>query len=226
VTPLSTVPGQALSPPAPPAYASAWIAAYRPANMAVVSSAKTLGGVGCILLLLAFAPAVGGLLALTGLVLVLVAMRRLSKGLGEPSIADNSLYAVVAAVEGTVAGTLLVVASLLALVGVDSLSGIDWGKAGPTHPQIAGLAASFVLGLAAVWVAFVLSALFVKRATDKVADRLAIPMFRTAGTAYLVGAALTVLGVGFLLIFVAAIMFAVAFFSIPQTAPTPPAQPV
>jgi uncharacterized membrane protein len=193
--------------------------------MALVGDARVLGGVGSILLLLSIGPAVGGFLAVAGLVLILVAMRKLSKGLGEPSIWNNSVYAVVAAFVGIVVAVLLVVASLLALVGLESLTGVEWGKVTLTDAQVAGFAISFVFGVAAAWVAFVLSALYVKRAADKIAERLAVPMFRTAGTVYLVGAGLMIILVGFALVFVAALLFAVAFFSIPQAAAVAPAQP-
>jgi uncharacterized membrane protein len=44
-------------------------------------------------------------------------------------------------------------------------------------------------------------------------------MFSTAGLLYLIGAATAVIGVGFVILFVAEILTAVAFFSLPETSP-------
>jgi uncharacterized membrane protein len=52
-----------------------------------------------------------------------------------------------------------------------------------------------------------------------VATRLSVGMFRTAALLYLIGAVLTILHVGTLVIFVAEVLFAVAFFSIPEGTP-------
>jgi hypothetical protein len=87
--------------------------------------------------------------------------------------------------------------------------------------------------LAVAWIALIISAIFIRRAFGTMAGRLDIRTFRTAGTLYLVGAALTIVLVGFIILFVAYIYQVISFFSIPETAqaPTPatpaaPAQPL
>ncbi len=50
-------------------------------------------------------------------------------------------------------------------------------------------------------------------------------LFGTAALLYLIGAALTIILVGFLLIFVAQILFIVAFFSLPDQLPAQPMAP-
>ena len=47
-------------------------------------------------------------------------------------------------------------------------------------------------------------------------------MFRTAALVYLIGAALVIIGVGLLLLFIAQILFVVAFFSINEGAVSTP----
>ncbi len=61
---------------------------------------------------------------------------------------------------------------------------------------------------------------------SSMASKLGVSIFCTSGLLYLIGAALTIVLVGFLLIFVALILNVVWFFSIPDkapmTAPYPP----
>jgi hypothetical protein len=50
-------------------------------------------------------------------------------------------------------------------------------------------------------------------------QKLGVGMFRTAATLYLVGAALTIVFVGFILLLIGQIVQAVAYFSIPDQVP-------
>jgi hypothetical protein len=77
-----------------------------------------------------------------------------------------------------------------------------------------------VAGLLVVWVFLVISAVFLRRAYDKMSERLGVKMFDTAATFYLIGAILTIVFVGFIILFIAEIMQAIAFFSIPDRPPT------
>ena len=74
-------------------------------------------------------------------------------------------------------------------------------------------------GLIIVWVFLIISAVFLRRAYDSMGEKLKVGTFKTAATLYLIGAALTVVLVGFFLLFVAEIVQAVAFFSIPDQSP-------
>jgi len=170
-----------------------------------LSDAKTLGGVGSILLLI---PGV----SIVGYVLVLVAAKYVSDELGDRSIFNNMIYAVIAGIAGGVTGVLLIVTGAVAGIltfGIGALLGV------------AG-------GLVIFWVALVMSAIFIRRALDAMANGLGVGTFRTAGTLYLVGAALAIVLVGLVVLFVAAILLIIAFFSIKeiqQPAQTQPPMP-
>ncbi len=171
--------------------------------MSRLGDAKTLGGVGSILLLI---PGIN----IVGYILVLIATKYISDELGDPSIFDNMLYAVVAAIVGVAAGIALFFAGVFVgifTLGVGSLFGIFGG-------------------LAIVWIAFVISSLFIKRAFETMANRLNVGAFRTAGTMYFIGALLLIVFVGFIIIVVAYIFQIIAFFTIQETPQAASSQPI
>jgi len=165
--------------------------------MATLSQAKTLGGVGSILIFIPF-------VSIIGYVLLAVAVKDISDDLGDPSIFRNILIAVGTGIIGALAGAGVIV---LGVMG----SGFTLGAS-----AIAGLSA----GLFVVWVLLVVSAVYLRKAYDSMGRRLGVGSFKTAATLYLVGAVLTIILVGFLLLFIAEIVQAVAFFSIPDQPPT------
>ena len=84
-----------------------------------------------------------------------------------------------------------------------------------------------VVGLALIWVFYLVSAIFLRRAFTKVASRLNVKMFATAALLYLIGAALTIVLVGLVVLFIADILMVVAFFSMPDdTSLQPPPTPM
>lgn len=164
--------------------------------MADLSQAKLLGGIGSILIFVPF-------VSIIGYVLVIVSVKDVSEYLGDRTIFNNIVVAAVAGIVGALAGAGVVVLGVL-------LSGASFGVS-----SIAGLG----LGLVTAWIALVVSAFFLRRAYDSMSTGLGVGTFRTAATLYLVGAVLTVVFVGFIILFVAEIVQAVAFFSIPEDLP-------
>jgi uncharacterized membrane protein/ribosomal protein L40E len=171
--------------------------------MSRLGDAKTLGGFGSILLLV---PGIN----IVGYVLILIASKYISDELGDKSIFDNMLYAVIAGVVGGAAG------------GFIFLTGAVFGVFTFALSVLAGLAAALLV----IWIALIISSIFIRRAYDTMATRLNVGTFRTAGTLYFIGAILTVIFVGFLLLFVAAILQIVAFFSIQEGAQSAQPQPM
>ncbi|HVC27217.1 MAG TPA: DUF996 domain-containing protein [Nitrososphaerales archaeon] len=164
--------------------------------MATLSQAKTLGGVGSILIFIPF-------VSLLGYIFIIVAVKEISDDLKDKTIFNNVLIAAVTGIVGALAGAAVFV--------FGAVTGI----------LTAGMSAFFgvITGLLVVWVFLVVSAVFLRRAYDSMSKELGVKMFDTAATFYLVGAALTIVFVGFILLFVAEIMQAVAYFSIPDQLP-------
>ncbi|MDG6914888.1 MAG: DUF996 domain-containing protein [Nitrososphaerota archaeon] len=164
--------------------------------MATLSQAKTIGGVGSILIFIPF-------VSLVGYILLVVAVKEISDDLQDRSIFNNI---VVAAVTGIVAA--------LSLAG-----GVLLGLLSPHFTVGAAGLAGIGIGLFLAWIFFIVSAVFLRRAYDSMGTRLGVGTFKTAATLYLVGAVLTIVLVGTLVLFVAEIVQAVAYFSIPGQTP-------
>jgi len=162
-----------------------------------LSQAKLLGGIGSILIFIPF-------VSIIGYILLIVSVKDISDYLGDRTIFNNIVVAAVAGIVGAVAGAIVVVIGVL-------LSGATFGVS-----SITGVGA----GLVIAWITLVVSAVFLRRAYDSMATGLGVGTFRTAAILYLVGAALTVVFVGFIVLFVAEIVQAVAYFSIPEALPT------
>lgn len=197
-----------------------------------LESVKTLGGVGSILTLLGFVPTVGVILAIVGLILVMVAFKYASDILGDPRLFNNVLYAVILGIIGLVVGVVAVLATVYQAMGMGYLSS-SFAYTGPTTVtagDITGMLGTILIGLAAVWICFVVSSIFLRRGYGELGRRLNISLFGTGALLYLIGAVLVIILIGFLLILVADILFIVAFFSIntrlpPSSPMVQPAQP-
>lgn len=196
--------------------------------MATLSQAKTLGGVGSILVLLTVVPAVGWVLAIVGFIMTLVAVKYISDVIGDPSIFNNMLIGVILAIVGVAVAAIVVLGVLFSFFGVGfmngGLSGVgSYGtnpfSSGVAPVDIISLFATLAVGLAIVWIAYIISAFFIRKSYSSVAKHVNVGLFGTAALLYLVGAALTIILVGFVLIFVAQILLIVAFFSLPDQLP-------
>src|SRR5467141_590508 len=170
--------------------------------MASLSSAKTLGGVGGILV---FFP----VLSLVGWILILLATKEISESVQDKTIFDDALLAGITAVIGAV------------VFGVFVFSGAIGGVffIGPFGVGGVGFL-GFLAILGAFWVFTVMSAIFLKRSYEKISQRLNVSAFATTGLLYLIGAALTIVFVGFLILLIALIFQVVAYFSIQDRPPS------
>ena len=160
--------------------------------MASLSTAKSLGGVGGIL---AIFPGID----VVGVILILIALKEISDVTQDKGIFNDALIATITAVVGLIS---LVAAPFIFALGLFTLG--------------------FFGVLAILEVIFVISALFLKRAYDKVSQHLKVGSFATAGLLYLIGAATLIILVGVIILLVALIFQVVAYFSIQdQPAPMP-----
>jgi len=206
-----------------------------------LESSKNLGGVGALLMVigsLGFLGAYTGILSLIGLILVLVALNGLANYYNERGIFNYALYGILSAIVGAVVtGAIAFWAlldflsdiglSLAKLTDPTAISQIDW-RSIVTLEAIGPFIAALVLALVVLFVFVVVSAFFIRRSLNLTSARTGVGMFSTAGLILLIGAFLTIIIIGFLLIWVAVILLIVAFFSIraqPAAAPLPPAPP-
>jgi uncharacterized membrane protein len=172
-----------------------------------------MASIGALLLVIgSFVP----FLSLVGIILLLVGLRDLARHYNDNSIFENALYAVIFGIIGIVAAGVLLVSLF---IGGLFASG-----------AFLGLAAGVIVALVVAFIFYILMALYFRKAFDSLADKSGQGTFRTAGLLLLIGAVLTIIIVGLILIFVAWILATVAFFSMtptatPQQPPPPPPPP-
>ncbi len=195
---------------------------------------KTLAGEGAILLLLGLVPTIGWVLGIVGIVLLLKAMKELSYYYQDESIYQNTLtglkYYIVALIAAAVA------------IGVGVVSFATMGLFSGVAPSLAlgfvGGVAAILVGLIIAFVFYLLAAIHLKKVFETLSQKTGESSFTTSGTLLLVGAALTIIGIGLILILIAWIFATIGFFSMkpkdyqsyangygyPQQPPTQPNQ--
>lgn len=213
-----------------------------------LQSSKNLGGIGAILLFVAVLlnlvqPFIGGIVGLIGVIMILVALHGLSDYYRERGIFTNALYGVLIVIIGMVVVT--VVAFTVVLANVYDLISIaypgwipgDWASLqGMTPdpnaftnfdfstliPLLAGLAIAAVI----LYVAIIVATYFIWRSTKQVSAKSTVGLFGTAGLLLFIGAFLTIIVIGVFLMWIAALLLAIAFFQLnpeqPEAVPPPP----
>jgi len=181
-----------------------------------LSLARTLGGVGALLMLLVWIPPLGWVLSLIGAVMVLLAIKYISDALQDRSIFTNMVIAIILEVAGLVVGVAVLVETVLSTIGLGIVTGYySRGIPSVSLPPgvLTGNLPGLIAGVVIIWVTILVSALFVRRCYESVSKRLGVGMFGTVGLLYLIGAALTIILVGFVLLLLALILNMIAFFS-------------
>lgn len=214
-----------------------------------IESSKNLGGIGALLLFIGAIPVVPylGIVTVVGVILILVALHGFASFYGARGIFNNALYGIIAGIVGVVATT--AVAFTVVLANIEdliyelypgwngdwtSIQGMtpDTSNFDPTtiFPLLVGLLAV----VAIVWIFGIIAAFFVRRSLKQISDKTNAGLFGTAGLLLLIGAALIIIfGIGFILMWIAALLLAIAFFTmkVTETAPAttsypPPPTPV
>jgi len=156
-------------------------------------------------------------LGIIGFILILVAIREISEVVADRSIFNDMLVAVGLAIAGIIVGVLVVVGSVLHFLGMNALNlGPNFNPSTVPTGDWVGLIGSVLVGLVVIWAMMLVSAIYVRRAYGEISSKLGVSMFETAGLVYLIGAATTIILVGFVLLLVAQVLVVVAFFSIEE----------
>src|SRR5579875_2773975 len=175
--------------------------------MATLSQAKTLGGVGAILVLFSFVPSVGALFGIAGFIMVLVAIKYIADSLNDRKIFSNMMIAVILSIAGIVSGSLIALPTVFNAFQNGYFSGPNFTPSpNVTTGQWIAFGTAIGVGLITAWVFFLVSAIFLRRSYNTIGSKLNVGMFGTAGLLYLIGAITSVVGVGFVILLVAQIL--------------------
>ncbi len=213
-----------------------------------LESSKTLGGIGSILLFIGVIPIVQftWVLGIVGIILILAGLHGVSQAFGESRIFTNAVYGVVTGVVGIIVSIIVALAAILANLSniKDFISTIypgwngDWTSLpnltpntttlnpNDVLPLVGNIIAIALIVLALLWVFSIISTFFVRRSLKQVSEKSNTGLFSTAGTLLLVGSFLIIIfGLGLLLMWIAALLLAIAFFTLKapeQQIPPPP----
>ncbi|MBC7120010.1 MAG: DUF996 domain-containing protein [Candidatus Methanosuratus sp.] len=193
-----------------------------------LESNKALGGIGTILMLIGVMPfGYMGIIALIGLILVLVALYGFAGIYRERKIFSNFFYGTIVGIVGAVVAGAVIVLSFLTTL-TDFLYQIfpdwngDWSTLPGLMPDPSNIGISdlypFLARLVSVililWASVIIASLFVRRSLNTLSSKTNVGLFSTAGLTMLIGAFLTILLIGFFLIWISMLLIAIAFFKI------------
>ncbi len=174
--------------------------------------------------LLSFAGVFGSLLGIIGFILVLIALKGLADYYNENGIFNNALYGFVLGIVGSVVSVGVFVGTALTVIadlGIsDWMNPNDWVTtftAEAALDSLLTLLGAIVIALVILFIFIILMAWFYKKSLNLLSDKSGVGMFNTAGLILLIGAFLTIIIIGFLLLWIAIILLAVAFFSLKTT---------
>ncbi len=162
---------------------------------------KYLGGIGAILNLVSYA--VGGILAIVGYILILIALNKISKIFNDDEVFKKYLYGII----------LWIVAVLIAIfaVGISFISllfsSLDYGLMAVS---------SFLIGIMLFYILLVIGSYFIKKSYEKVSYYTDVDSFRICGLLYFIGTILLIVIVGVVVIIIAQVLEIVAYFSLPD----------
>jgi uncharacterized membrane protein len=204
-----------------------------------LESSKNLGGVGALLIfigpLLSALPGIGawtGILSLIGAILVLIALKGFADYYKEAGIFNNALYAIIAVIIGGVVFVALLIfaaVDLFSALGLNITNIQDWSSLSQINWQAVDVdlllrfAGTILLGLVVLFAFLVVTVVFLRRSLSLMATKTGVGLFGTTGMLLLIGAILTIILIGILVLWIGILLLAIAFFSIrAQQAPPPP----
>lgn len=206
-----------------------------------LESSKTLGGIGAILMFIGIFPYISyfGIVELIGAILVLTALYSLGKYYKDSGIFNNALYGIMAGIVGVVSAVAIGLAIVLPNIKdflmtifpswngdwstISSLSGMTPNTSnigiGDVIPFISAAIVIFVI----LWIFAMIATFFVRRSLVRLSAKTNVGLFSTAGLLLLIGAFLVIIvGLGLILIWVAALILAIAFFKMKPAEPPAP----
>jgi len=198
-------------------------------------TSKNLGGVGAILMFIGFIiPTVtggfGSILSLVGLILILVGLKGLADYYNEAGIFNNFLYGTIAGIVGVVIAGATAILAFFAMFeefmyAIFPTWNGDLSTLPSLTPDLSGLSgaidptvffpfiAVILIVLVILFLVAIIVAVFMRKSLNSLSAKTGVGLFGTTGLLLLIGAVLTVIVIGLLLIWISMLILAIAFFS-------------
>ncbi len=187
------------------------------------SNAKTMGGVGALLMLIGgFIPFIGPILALVGIVLVLIAVKSISELVKDENIFRNYLIDFILSIISIVAILVILLIGFFNVGGfswIESLQNMNIQDFSTFWNYFGGIIPYAIFALIVGWILWIIGAIYLRISYNSIADHTNVSLFRTVGTVYLIGAITTIVLIGFIILFVGRIIEVIAYFSLPDELP-------
>ena len=170
---------------------------------------KILGGIGALLPLFGFLPKIGWILSFVSFIILIFAIKKLADISEQRKIFTNYLISFLLNIG---AGTMI----FLGLVGFLGTGILGWWRGKIGFAFLRGVL--FFLGCAIVgWILEIVGALFLKKSFQEIGKRFKTDIFSLTGVIFFIGALLSPLLIGILLIIpIGSIFTAVSFLSLPD----------
>lgn len=206
------------------------------------NTSKNLGGIGALLVAIGSLPLIGvysTFLILVGLVLFLMGIKGLAEYFNESRIFNRALWGILMPLVGVVVAVgILFTVALSALValglsGIDwtnyrafeeAISSIDWGAASNIN-IIMSFAGSALIAIVILVATFIIGYYFLKGSFNALAQKTGKGLFSTAGLLFFIGAILTFVAVGLILIWVGWVVATIALLQLDLRSPPPDTTP-
>lgn len=169
-----------------------------------IRETRIMGGVGAILTLLGFVPYIGWILSIVGLILLYLAIKKLSEVYARSEILSDFTKAL----------ALMIISVIIFLfAGGKTLSGII---------SILRSGGAFRFGLAAIlfiigWIVSIVASYFYYQSLKKLGESSKISNFNTAGLLIFIGYILVIVFVGSIVVLIGKIFEIISFFSLPES---------
>jgi len=208
-----------------------------------LESSKTLGGIGALLIFIGILPYIDyfGIVPLIGLILVLIALHGFAGIYKESGIFDNALYGTIAIIIGVVLSVAIGIAIVLPNIKdfllklypswngdwstISSFSGMTPNTSNIAFGDVIPFITAAIVILVTLWVFAIIAMYLFRRSLKQLSTKTDVGLFSTTGMLLLIGAVLIIaFGLGFLLIWIATLVLAIAFFTMKpkETQPPPP----
>jgi len=188
-------------------------------------NAKLMGGVGAILSVLVFIPKVGWIFAITGLVLVFIAIKQISEAVDNKKIFSNYLVAFILDLIGSFVVAIAGIATFLGVFRLRAIPNLTMRGMMNGQRLLSNFDGRFFgAGIIAIIVALIvalalviIASYFTKLSFEGIANGTRVEYFKTSGMLIFIGSILLVVfGIGAIVMFVGAILEIVGFFSLPD----------